>query len=156
MNASDAHQLLADLRDETARLGDPAELQFVGGNAAADAMSLDALVAQRSGVPALRLQGPALATATGRPVAEVLAEVAAYDGALGAAIEALRSGRAPVTARRSQAARSSQAAPRDPDVEHGHGPGLASAELAPPSWRRGALVAVVVLVLVVLVFVLLL
>lgn len=156
MNPSDAHQLLADLRDETTRLRDPAGLQFVGGSPEEDATSLDATAAQRSGVPALRLQAPALATATGRPLADVLAEITAYDEALAAAIDQLRTGRAPVTARRSQAA------PRDEEADQGHGHahgtghGLAGADLAAPSWRRGALVAVVLLVLVVLAFILLL
>ncbi|UZJ24891.1 hypothetical protein RHODO2019_17620 [Rhodococcus antarcticus] len=164
MNANEAHQLLADLREETARLRDPAALQFVGGDPAADAASLDATVAQRAGVPALRLQAPALATATNRPVVDVLAEIGAYDEALAAAVEQLRSGHAPVTARRSQPA------PRDSEAEHshghghghghdeghGHGHGLAGEGLTAPSWRRGAVVAVVVLLLVVLAFVLLL
>lgn len=154
MNPLDAHQLLADLRDETTRLRDPAELQFVGGDAAADAESLAAVDAQRAGVPALRLQAPALAAATGRPVTDVLPEITAYDEALAAAIDQLRTGRAPVTARRSQAA------PRDEEADHGHGHGtghgLAGADLAAPSWRRGALVAVALLVLVVLAFILLL
>ena len=151
MTADDAHQLLADLRDETARLRDPAELQFVGGDAAADAASLGAVAAQRAGVPALRLQAPALATATGRALADVLAEITAYDAALGTTVEALRARRAPLTAPRAQVA------PRDSEPGDTSGPrrGIAADGLAPPSWWRGAIVAVPVLVVVVLVVVVL-
>lgn len=150
MNATAAQQLLADLHEETVRLRDPAELQFVGADSAADARTTDALAAQQSGVPALRLQAPALAAATNRSVAAVLTEISAYDTALGAALTQLRSGRAPVTTRRSQAA------PTTSDPASSAGGGLGAPELPPPSWRRGVLVAVVVLVLAALVFVLLL
>lgn len=150
MSPTDARQLLADLREETARLRDPAELQFVGGDPAADQQAVAALADQRAGVPALRLQAPALATAADRPVADVLAEISAYAGALDAAITQLRSGRAPVTTRHTQPA------PRDAEPATSTGAGLGAPDLAPPSWRRGAIVALAVLALVALVFVLLL
>ncbi len=152
MRPQDATDLLQALAEETTRLRDPAELQFVGGDPEADARSAAALAAQLEGVPALRTQAPALAEASGREVDDVLVVVGGYADATAEALERVRAGRAPEAERRVQHA------PRDAESTSTvtGGAGMGSNEPTRPSLGLPVLVAVAVLVVAVVVVALLL
>lgn len=166
LTPDDARTMLADLREETARLGEKAAWQFLGGDPAADARAADALAAQLDGVPALRRLVPMLAEAAGRSTGEVLTTIGDYEQATGAALERTRSGQAPEQPRTVPVAptETMDAAddPRSPPVASSRPPpvpaaapatGMGAAEPARPSLRSSAVVAAVVLLVVVVVVV---
>lgn len=161
MTPEDAHTMLTDLQEETARLHDPSGWQFVGGDPAADASTADALAAQLDGVPALRRLAPGLAEAAGRAVGEVLTTIGDYEQATRAALERTRSHRAPEQPRTVQVAPTSDPsdpppppAPTAPDPRTAPATRMGAAQPPHPSLGSSAAVAAVVLVMVVVVVVL--